>query len=77
MDAKTKQEFILLFNQGFEEIILPQLEEIREQMATKSDIDRLERKIDHLVDKSDDHEKRLNAIETVPVVAHELRLQDD
>lgn len=34
MDDKTKQDFILLFNQGFEEVVMPQIEELREQMAT-------------------------------------------
>lgn len=32
MDEKAKKEFILLFNQGFEEVVLPQLEEIRDDL---------------------------------------------
>lgn len=52
MDDKTKEDFIKLFNQGFEEIIQPQLEEIRQEMATKSDINRLEGKLDRDLDKN-------------------------
>ncbi|OGE31808.1 hypothetical protein A2631_01605 [Candidatus Daviesbacteria bacterium RIFCSPHIGHO2_01_FULL_44_29] len=80
MDEKTKEDFIKLFNQGFEEMVLPQFEEIREdmasmrkEMATQTDINRLERKIDHLLDKSGDHENRLKRIETLPIIASELR----
>lgn len=93
MDEKTKQDFIQLFNQGFEEVVQPQLEEIRREMATKGDInqiygnikqireemvtkddlEKLERKIDRLLDKSEDHHQRLEAIESLPIIAHQLK----
>lgn len=43
-----------------------------EAKADKSDIERLERKIDRVLDTSIDHESRMRAIEEIPVVAHEL-----
>lgn len=79
MDDKTKDEFISIFNQGFEEIVQPQLEgiredmaTIREDMATKTDIDRLERKIDTILDKDMEQDKRLDRIESIPIIAHEI-----
>ena len=78
MDDKTKDEFIQLFNQGFEEIIQPELEEIRKELvskADKSDIDRLERKMDRIIDKDIVQEKRLDRIESIPAIAHEVRLK--
>ena len=46
-----------------------------EEKADKTDIDRLERKLDRVLDKSIDHEHRIKDIEQVPVVAHELRFK--
>lgn len=46
-----------------------------EEKADKSDIDRLERKLDKVLDRSLDHEARIKAIEQVPVVAHELKVK--
>lgn len=83
MDDKTKEDFIKLFNQGFEDLILPQFDELREEtaslrgevisiksiMATKSDIDRLERKIDRINAKDMEQDRRLDRIEAAPAVA--------
>lgn len=49
--------------------ILPQLDE----KADKSDIERLERKLDRALDMSIDHESRIKNIERIPVIAHELK----
>ncbi len=46
-----------------------------EEKADKSDIDRLERKMDKVLDRGLDHESRIKAIEQVSVVAHELKLK--
>ncbi|MDO8618971.1 MAG: hypothetical protein Q7R49_03425 [Candidatus Daviesbacteria bacterium] len=54
-----------------EENLLPQLAD----KADKTDIDRLERKLDRSLDTGLDHEKRLKDIEQVSVVAHELKIK--
>ena len=46
-----------------------------EEKADKIDIDRLEHKLDRVLDTSLDHESRIKAIEQVFVVAHELKLK--
>lgn len=46
-----------------------------EEKADKSDIDRIERKLDKVLDRSLDHETRIKVIEQVPAVAHELKLK--
>ncbi len=51
--------------------ILPAIDE----KADKSDIDRLERKIDQLADKNYEHDVRLKNIESIPAVAHQLRIK--
>ena len=53
-----------------EDNLFPMLEE----KADKTDIERLERKIDRLTDVNLDHEHRIKAIEHVPVVAHALKV---
>lgn len=35
MDEETKKDFIQLFNLGFEEVVLPQIESLREEMTIK------------------------------------------
>lgn len=46
-----------------------------DNMAEKSDINRIERKLDRLLDTGLDHENRIKAIEHVPVVTHQLKLK--
>lgn len=53
------------------ENLIPMIEE----KADKSDIDRLERKLDRVLDTSIDHESRIKDIERIPVVAHELKVK--
>lgn len=57
---------------GFMEVnILPKLE----GKADKSDIDKVERRLDFIADKIGEHEVRLKNIESIPVIAHELKLK--
>ncbi len=46
-----------------------------EEKADKTDIDRIESKLDKVIDTSIDHENRLKDIEHVSVVAHELKFK--
>lgn len=53
------------------ENLIPMIEE----KADKSDIDRLERKLDRILDTSIDHDSRIKDIEQIPVIAHELNVK--
>lgn len=71
MDKKLKEEQLKLFSQAFYEVVAPILEDMREEMATKSDIDRIERKLVKIDDRFDryggrldGHEKRIGRLET-------------
>ncbi|KKQ67145.1 MAG: hypothetical protein US86_C0001G0072 [Candidatus Daviesbacteria bacterium GW2011_GWA2_38_24] len=55
------------------EFVESQLLPIIDDKADKSDIDRIERKLDRFGDKITDHDKRLSDIESLPSIAHELR----
>lgn len=52
-----------------EDQLIPQLEE----KADKADIERLERKFDHFSAKVIEHDKTLNDIKAIPVIAHALK----
>lgn len=78
MDKKQKEEQTRFFADAFEEVVVPVLDEmknditgIKDEMATKDDIDRLEvrltKKDDHLErhdKKLDSHGKRITKLET-------------
>lgn len=51
--------------------ILPQIDE----KADKTDIERLERKLDRSLDMSIDHESRIKEIEHISVIAHQLKFK--
>ena len=53
------------------ENLVPQIEE----KADKTDIDRLERKMDRILDNDIETKTRLDEIETIPVIAHELKIK--
>lgn len=55
-----------------EDSILPTLEE----KADKSDIDRLERKLDNITAKDLEQDHRLDEIKSLPTIAHELKLKE-
>lgn len=60
--------------------IIPQLDEKADKvdlqsLASKSDIDRLERKLDRVFAKDAEQDYRLDRLESIPVIASELRLK--
>ena len=65
MDEKTKTEFILLFNQGFEEIVLPEIESLRKEVGLlKTRLESVDRKLDVFTEKVNDNERRINKLES-------------
>ncbi len=88
MDDKTKRDFILLFNQGFEEVVLPQIKEIYKRLDLIEDrLDKLEKrietleirigqidnKLDLMNDKLLDHAQQIKTIQAVPAIAHQIK----
>lgn len=82
MSDFTKKDFLKLFSQGFEEVVLPAMEdlgnEIRKEFKSeiaplKTAVNRLENKLDRMNDKLLDHGNRLDDIESVPIVAHHIK----
>lgn len=64
MDEKTKQQFILLFNQGFEVIVLPEIESLRKDVnLIRARLDSIEGRLDIFTDKLDEHEARITTLE--------------
>ncbi len=57
------------------EFIAENLFPMIEEKADKTDIDRLESKLDKVLDKGIDHESRIKDIEQIPIIAHELRVK--
>lgn len=45
------------------------------ESADKSDVERIERRIDHLADKVSEHDVRLKNIESIPAIAHQLKIK--
>lgn len=75
MDENTRKEFILLFNQGFEEIVRPEIEELRKEVVTKKEfaelkgqVERIERKLDHFSAKSTELDGRVTKLEAKSAV---------
>lgn len=90
MDDKFKKDFITLFNQGFEEVVLPviedmqgDIEEIKEDIKSldnrvgnvENRLDRIENRLDSVVDNINGHNIRLKTIESIPIIAHELKIK--
>ena len=81
MNDKTKKDFIQLFNQGFEEIILPEIETIRDDVSTLKDdvgvlrtrVTQIDNKLDVMNDKILDHGNKIKNIERIPAIAHDLK----
>lgn len=70
MDDQTKKEFILLFNQGFEEVVVPAIDDLRKEITqefkgvkqrlsqVENRLEVLDRKVDNIVaNRLDDQEK--------------------
>lgn len=72
IEEQFSKNFITMFNQGFEELILPEIERIRAEMATRTDLKREIRRIEVLIgslqesteERLDNHEKRVKKLET-------------
>ncbi|MEK7521180.1 MAG: hypothetical protein AAB599_00025 [Patescibacteria group bacterium] len=66
MPAKIQideKQFMGLFVRGFEELILPVLDDIYKKMATKNDLSRVEATVDRIERKQDNHETRFEQTE--------------
>lgn len=48
-----------MFSEGFHEVVVPALEDMEKRLASKEDIDRLERKLDSHQNRMDRHGKQL------------------
>lgn len=57
LDNQFEEKFINLFNQGFEEVVRPEIEYLRKDMNTR--FDSLERKFDRVAVKQLDQESEL------------------
>ena len=85
MDKKQKGEILGAFAEAFHEVVVPELEAIKkvmatkedlEEVATKEDVDRIERKLVKIDDnlerygnRLDNHEKRVTKLETRPTIS--------
>lgn len=69
--AASEEKIITEVANFISEDVLPQIDE----KTDKSDIERIERKVDQVLDKLYDHESRIKDIERIPVIAHELKLK--
>lgn len=77
MDDKTRKEFILLFNQGFEEVVAPEIDDLRKQITrgfkdikqrlfqVENRLEILDRKVDNIVAKQLDDQEKLRDHEKI------------
>lgn len=66
MDAKLREDFIQLFNQGFEEVVLPQLEEIREDIhEIKGEVREIKGEIQDMKGEIQDMKGEIQEIRTI------------
>lgn len=64
MDDDTKKDFILLFNQGFEELILPVVERIDERLENlEGKVENIENRMEGMEDKMENMEDRMGNME--------------
>lgn len=64
LDETLDERMIRLFNQGFEEVIAPVMEDTEKELGIRFDIieakmDSMERKLDHFADQVTDHNQTL------------------
>ena len=57
--AKKNDKLYDIFAKAFHEVVLPLIEDIQEKMATKDDIDRIERRIIKIDDHLERHDRTL------------------
>ena len=68
LDRKFEEKFILLFNQGFEEVVMPRLEDLENEQKKgfkqlSANFDNINRRSDNHSLKLSNHETRLNKLE--------------
>jgi len=74
LDEYFDKKFILMFNQGFEDIILPEIERLDKKMdRVEMRVTQIDNKLDLMSDKLLDHETRLKRVETKPAITHQIR----
>ena len=67
--AASEKRVIGEIGKFMEDNLFPMIDE----KADKTDIDRIERKLDRAIDTGLDHESRIKAIEQIPSIAHQIR----
>lgn len=72
IDDKFEEKFIKLFNQGFEEVVMPRLEETDLEMEKgfkrmNAKLDYINQRIDNHATKLDQQEKRTSKLEAAAV----------
>lgn len=64
MDDKLKHDFIALFNQGFEEVVMPQIAILDEEIqGIKKTLHNMEQRMDRIEQRMDHMEQRMDRIE--------------
>jgi hypothetical protein len=67
--AASEKRVIGEVGKFIEDHLFPMIEE----KADKTDIDRIERKLDRAIDTGLDHESRIKTIEQLPSIAHQIK----
>lgn len=61
MDDNTKKDFILLFNQGFEELVLPVVERIDERLENlEGKVETIENRVENMEDRMESMDRKLD-----------------
>jgi len=67
MGAITEEKLAKFFAKAFEDVVLPSLEDmetrLKDELASKNDIGRLEGKLEKIVDRQDRHGKSIENLE--------------
>ena len=71
MSKNDKDKMLEAFSEAFHEVVPPLLQDLESRLASKEDLDRIERKLDAQQDRLDrhgkeigDHERRIHKLET-------------
>lgn len=76
LDEQFEKRFIRLFNQGFKEVVIPHVEDLKEDIQKIDQrMSNVERKLDVLSANSFKQQVRLADIESIPAIAHGLSLK--
>lgn len=76
--GEIKEEIVASENrviQGILEFFRDHVMPVIDENAGKTDVERIERKLDRYIDKTIDLESRVDDIELLPIVAHELKVK--